>query len=88
MKQVSVEKTKIASFSRNRVKPTKKAWLEIKFPSVPIDISQPTSSYFNFCNGMQNILQLFKIFRSGYKRKRYACLKFNILRMRNDNNIL
>ena len=88
MKQVSVEKTKIASFSRNKVKSTNKVWLEFIFPGVPIDISQPTSSYFNFCNGMHNISQLFKIFRSGNKRKSYACLKFNILRMRNDNNIL
>ena len=56
MKQVSVEKTKIGSISRNKVKSTKKVWVEVIFPGVPIDISQRTSSYFTFCNGMQTVV--------------------------------
>ena len=83
-----LRKQKLPHSQEIKLNQLKKYWLAVIFPGVPIDISQPASSYFNFCNGVQKISQVFKIFRSGNKRKRYACLKFNILRMRNDNNIL
>ena len=81
------QEMQVKSLQIKHIKSTKKVWLIITLLDASISIPQPESGQVTFCIAIQN-----KIFLSGNGSKiigkKYVCLKLNILRLRNDKNIL